>query len=361
MAKAKKLPSGMWRTLVYDYTDSDGKRHYESFTAEGKKESEYLAAEFSLKKKNMRKTSNLTLRQAIDKYISDSDGVLSPSTINGYNIIKEQAFKDIIDIPLKKLTNDILKKAVNIESKRKSNSTRCKGQTISPKTVSNEYGLIASVIHLYEPNLNINVKLPSKVNNAVTKEIIEPEVILNVIKGTKIELACLLSMWLSFSMSELKGLTKSKSVKGDYIVIAEVVITVCGDEIRKTQAKQYTRNRKHKIPPYIKSLINQVDGDVLVPMSGHAIYMQFTRLLKKNNLPHMTFHDLRHVNASVMAMLNVPEKYAMERGGWKTDSVMKKVYTHTFPKERVTVDNLIDDYFESKMQHEMQHKIKKSQ
>ncbi len=50
MAKAKKLKSGSWRCLVYDYTDLDGKQHYESFTAPTKKEAEYLAAEFSLTK-----------------------------------------------------------------------------------------------------------------------------------------------------------------------------------------------------------------------------------------------------------------------------------------------------------------------
>ena len=54
MAKAKKLKSGNWRCLVYDYTDENGKRHYESFTAETKKEAEYLAAEFALNKKRKR-------------------------------------------------------------------------------------------------------------------------------------------------------------------------------------------------------------------------------------------------------------------------------------------------------------------
>ncbi len=57
-----------------------------------------------------------------------------------------------------------------------------------------------------------------------------------------------------------------------------------------------------------------------------------------------------------MALLRVPDKYAMERGGWKTDQVMKKVYTHTFSDERERVDELVDSYFEGKMQHEMQHK-----
>ena len=66
----------------------------------------------------------------------------------------------------------------------------------------------------------------------------------------------------------------------------------------------------------------------------------------------MTFHDLRHVNASVMALLRIPDKYAQERGGWKSDKVMKKVYQQTFSDERERVDDVIDQYFEDKMQHE---------
>lgn len=41
MAKAKKLPSGKWRTQVYDYTevlpDGKKKKHMRSFTADTKK------------------------------------------------------------------------------------------------------------------------------------------------------------------------------------------------------------------------------------------------------------------------------------------------------------------------------------
>lgn len=60
----------------------------------------------------------------------------------------------------------------------------------------------------------------------------------------------------------------------------------------------------------------------------------------------MTFHDLRHLNASIMALLRIPDKYAQERGGWSSDRVMKRVYTHTFSEEREKVDETIDHYFE---------------
>ena len=59
----------------------------------------------------------------------------------------------------------------------------------------------------------------------------------------------------------------------------------------------------------------------------------------------MTFHDLRHMNASVMLALGIPDKYAMERGGWSSTNIMKSVYQHTFTAERQAADQKIDDYF----------------
>jgi integrase len=188
------------------------------------------------------------------------------------------------------------------------------------------------------------VKLPAAEHHL--KELIPPETIMNMVKDTDIELPVLLAMWLSFSMSEIRGLKKS-SIKDGYITINEVVVDVNREAIRKSQAKAFTRIRRHEIPSYIQGLIDMTNPNTeeLVTLSGHAIYMRFKRLLEKNKLPHMTFHELRHMNASIMALLRIPDKYAMERGGWKTDKVMKKVYTHTFSEERQKVDRSIDEFF----------------
>lgn len=381
MAKAKKLPSGSWRCQVYSHSipvtdksgnpilDSKGKRRekriYESFTSDdpspaGKREAELAAAQFAAEKERRKHTFNYTVKEAIDKYVESSDAVLSPTTIQGYRSIRRNSFQDIMNMPLKKLSTDILQESVNKEARRPSNKRKKNSKPISPKTVSNSYGLLTAVINRYYPSLNCSVRLPAK--ESTVKELIPPEIIMDVVKGTPVELPALLAMWLSFSMSEVRGLTKSKSIHDGYITIEEVVVDIDGKPIRKKQAKTCTRIRKHRIPPYILDLINQLpsDTDEFVTLSSQAIYSRFRRLLKKNDLPHMTFHDLRHVNASVMALLRIPDKYAMERGGWKTDNVMKKVYTHTFSAEREEVDNMIDAYFEKKMQHEMQHEKKKA-
>jgi integrase len=147
-------------------------------------------------------------------------------------------------------------------------------------------------------------------------------------------------------MSEVRGLTKSKSIHGDYIMINEVVVDVGNTVVRKDMAKNPTRNRRHRIPPYIKGLIDQVECDNLVTFNGRELYYRWIKLQDINNMDHITFHDLRHLNASIMALLRIPDKYAQERGGWKSDNVMKKIYMQTFSEEREKVDVVIDDYFE---------------
>ncbi len=363
MAKAKKLPSGQWRTLVYSHTEKvDGKsvRKYESFTADTKKESEYMAAEFALNKNNRVKPQNMTLGEAIDAYIKMSEPTLSKTSIASYKKIKRNYFLDLMDVPLKNITSDMVQVGVNKEISRPSKKYKDSENTLSAKTVNNAYGLISTVLNKYNPSLKLDVKLPKKEHKI--KELIPPEIIFDVVKDTDIELPVLLAMWLSFSMSEIRGLTKSKSISNGYISVKEVIVDVDNKPTLKKQAKAYYRIRSLKIPEYIQELIDKTDKneDHLVPLSGHSIYMRFKRILEKNNLPHMTFHDLRHVNASVMAQLRIPDKYAMERGGWKTDAVMKNVYQHTFSEQREQVDQQIDDYFISKMQHDMQHKKEKT-
>lgn len=366
MAKAHKLPSGSWNCKAYSHSEPvynpdgspvilpDGKqkmcRIYESFTAPTKKAAEFQAAEFQLNKKKLLKKKksdlNLTLSEAIDKYIERCIRLnKSPSTIQDYRCIQQNGFQDLMQIPIKDMDKDLLQESIDMESKRP--CRRKKNVTLSPKRLHNEWGLITAVLNKYGDNDIKNVlntlELPN-VQDRVPK-LLSAEELLPALKGTDIELAVLLAAWLSFSMSEIRGLTKSKSISGDHIRIAEVVIVVGNQDVRKDIAKNEYRNRTHRIPPYIMDLIDKVPGDILVPFTAAQLYHKWVKFLNGHNLPHMAFHDLRHVNASVMAWLQIPTKYAQERGGWKTDQTMKKVYTQTFQQARIAVDNTVDNFF----------------
>lgn len=137
MARKKKgeLPSGNIRRQIYDHSelvyDESGKpvidpktgkqkkkRIYISVTAETKAEAELAKAEIQTGRRKYQKPISMTLSEAIDKYIEMSDALLSPSTIRGYRVIQRNAFSSIMDLPLSKLDNDVLREAVNAECKR---------------------------------------------------------------------------------------------------------------------------------------------------------------------------------------------------------------------------------------------------
>lgn len=347
MANAKKLPSGNYRIRVFSHKDADGKAHYESFTAKKKADVERMAREFLDNRERMSDCRNWTLGEAIDQYIELKEPVLSPTTIQGYRKIRKTAFQPLMDIPLKKITEQMLQKAVLVEMDRrhmpKEGQKNAPAKTQSAKSVRNSFGLISSVLNRYMPGYVFRIDLPKTPRKIRTLP--DAGSIYQAVKGSKIELAVLLAMWLSFTESEIRGLTKSKSIDGDYITIREVMVEVGGLYTRKELAKTDTRIRRHRMPARIKELIDQVDGDVLVPYVPSVLLRNLKRLLREADLPEITFHDLRHVNASVMAMLHIPDVYAQERGGWASDHIMKTVYTETFSVERQRVDDVIDNYF----------------
>ena len=47
----------------------------------------------------------------------------------------------------------------------------------------------------------------------------------------------------------------------------------------------------------------------------------------------MGVHGLRHSFASLAYHLQIPEKIAMEIGGWSDDGTMRKIYTHLAQKD----------------------------
>lgn len=111
MATAKKLPSGAYRVRIFDHyeTNTDGERKaiYQSFTASTKREAERAAAIWAANKTTQR-PENITVKVAIDKYITAKETVLSPSTIDGYRKMQRNDYKDIETYNLRQLDSTIM-------------------------------------------------------------------------------------------------------------------------------------------------------------------------------------------------------------------------------------------------------------
>lgn len=333
MATAKQLPSGSWRVRVYD----GELKKYLSFTSKlpgkaGKNEAEFLAREYQLGRKQKRELGR-TVGECIDEYISLKENILSPTTIEGYRKEKRNSLAELCDVPVKELTPMMIQAHINRLALSK-----------SPKTIRNAHGLLVSVLNVYAPELRINTTLPKQQKKI--KQLPHVEDVMRAVVGTDIELPCLLALWCSLRMSEIRGAKKS-DITGGVLTVRDTVVTVDGVHIEKHSTKTIESTRQIRLPERIQRLVSALpaEQEYLCTLSGQALYKRFSRLLEREGIPHMSFHDLRHMNASVMLALNVPDKYAMERGGWSTNNIMKSVYQHTFSAERKAVDDRIDDYF----------------
>lgn len=345
MIKPKKTKTGKWTAQVYLYTDENGRKIHPRVTADTKEDLLVEIALLKARKKSPK--TGLTVAGAIDRYIEISE-VLSPTTLSAYKKIREYAFQSIMDKRVDDLDDEDMQRAINSEAKRIGEQT---GKPISPKTVKNEWGLLSSALRSV-CNKAYNIKLP-KIQHK-NEDLPEPGEIYKAIQGSPAELPCLLAMWCSLSMSEIRGLT-CESIKDGYLYIDQVMVEVDARDVVKDHAKTDARIRRVRVPDFIMSLINSStayknfretgENGPLIPMTRDMIYHHFTSRAKKAGLD-LSFHDLRHVFASVMlTKLQIPEKIVQSEGGWSTDIVMKKVYSQGFSSSREEAARIRDEYF----------------
>ena len=194
--------------------------------------------------------------------------------------------------------------------------------------------------------LDLNVTLPAKVPKL--KDLPTAAQVIHMIRGTDIELPCMLALWLSLRMSEVRGL-QFGDYKDGVLTIRRSKLYIGGEDVVREVNKTFNSTRRLVVPEYLSKLIEAVphesEEDFIVPVNYQIIRKHLRKLAKENGYT-LTFHDLRHLNASIMLMLGVPDKYAMERGGWSTTDTLKAVYQHTFSDERKHVDELIDGFFD---------------
>lgn len=352
MAKAKKLPSGQWRTLVYDYTEilPDGrkKRHYESFTADTKAESELMAAEFATTK-TRKSNSNMTILEAMEQLINLKGNVLSPSTLREYKRLKEKAYDSIKHCTVRKLDKIAVQSWVNIYAKDH-----------SPKSTKNAYQFLNSAIHLVDEDINFKIALPQ----AIRRETYTPtdEDIRRICEFAKendkdMLIAIYLGAFGGLRRSEMCALTADDVRPGNRIIINKGMVDDGENWIVKNYPKNDSSNRTVRYPAFVMDVL-PTSGQ-FISITPDAVTARFGKIIKKCNVPRFRLHDLRHYTASILHALGIPDEYIMKVGGWSSDYVMKNRYRGVMTDYEKKFEQKQLEHFET-MQHEMQHEKEKA-
>lgn len=315
----RKLPSGTWFIRLR----LNGAEI--PVTASNKTEcvhqAQFIKAEYMAKKRVFKKSStDITLSQAIDRYIEKKKTALSPSTIRNYRIIQKNRFQYYMPQPFANIQN--WQEVYNSEVGK-----------VAPKTLKNAWGLIKSV-YLNETGQRMpevyTAPVPKRERPFLDAEQIKA--FCAALSGESCEIAALLAL-SSLRMSEILALRwenidmRKKIVK----VQGAIVRDENGNLVRKDTNKTYESSRP--VPIFIPQLydaLNAVEDKTgrVADFSQHGLFCAVNRVCRKAGVPEVGVHGLRHSFASLAVHLQIPEEVAMRIGGWSDFTTMRKIYTH---------------------------------
>ncbi len=285
--------------------------------------------------KQKRTAKPITLEKAIDKYIASKSNTLSPSTICGYEAIKNYRFKSCMKKPITEIKD--WQQVVNDEA-----------ALCAPKTLKNAWSLVRSVLR--DNNINVEVTLPQVPIRE--KEFLDPEQIktfLEKVKGEDVEIPALLALH-SLRRSEILALDWSNVdlKKRDIYVHGASVYDKEHNLVTKETNKNDTSTRH--VPIMIPQLCDALSAcedktGRVVDIMPNNIWHRVNKICRDAKLPEVGVHGLRHSFCSLCYSLQIPEMVCMKIGGWKDYDTMRKIYTHIGDKDLAKYTAAITDFY----------------
>jgi integrase len=334
--KAKKLPSGNWRVQAFIGTDpTTGRKIRKSFTARTKREAEYRAAEF-LQTQNYRYISG-TVEEALHSYLRNRENILSPTSIRGYKVYVN-ALKPLWPYKIENVTSQLVQGFINDYAAKH-----------SPKTVRCCYSLLLSSVKVFNPNINLEVRLPAK--KPLKYNVPTDNDIKRMLESShgNLKKAIELAAFGTLRRGEVCAL-KWDDIAGNKIhVHSDMVKGLDNKWILKDMPKNATSDRYIVLPDFViedlkaKASEREITStEFVITCNPQTIYVRFHNLMKELGMEYR-FHDLRHYAASLMHSIGIPNQYIQKVGGWSNDAILNSVYRNTLlDKEKQFTDQTVN-------------------
>ena len=89
-------------------------------------------------------------------------------------------------------------------------------------------------------------------------------------------------------------------------------------------------------------IIDRGDGS---PMNPDTLSAGWARFLRKQKLPPVRFHDLRHAHATLLLLQGVHPKIVSERLGHASVGITLDIYSHVLPSMQAEAADAFDALF----------------
>lgn len=332
-----------WRVRVYA-----GDKKYKSVTAPTKAEAIKKAEELQAQLLSSRPEQDdpygeLTVAEAMERYVEAKRGVLSPSTLREYVRLAGTAFESLRKVRLRDLTQEKVQIAIGIES-----------ATHEPKTVRNMHGLLSSALKMFRSDFILHTKLPQKKKSEIVIPTEEDVIaLLHTVENTDIDVPVHLAALCGLRMSEILGLRWSEvDFDGKKIHIAAAKVKGENGDLILKGTKTVSGDREIKMLPAVEASLwrsFRPGAEFVTGLTAGAITGQYRRKMDKVCKQKFSFHALRHYCASVMIMLGIPVKYIADYLGHETEDMVNRVYGHIMADKKDELFARLEDYYNARL------------
>lgn len=390
-----QIKNGIYQAVL-EYYDKDGKRH-QPWRSTGLKErgnkkqalivAENIRTEFEKKLQlkdldNAKPTSNTsnttdilfieyllywleTIQHTVENSTFTSYRQICNNHIKKYFTENSIKLKDLEPIHIQNFYNELMEK-----------------YSLSANTVIHHHAVIRKCLD-YAFKMNVIVNNPAdKVQRPKKGQFIssfynESELnrLFEISKGDSLELIILITAFYGLRRSEVLGLQwDSFDFENKTITVKHTItITNTKGNNRQIEGKDRTKNKSsYRTLPlfadianmlldvkekqesfkkafgnsYNKKYLNYIfvkpDGNIIRP---DYVTQHFSLLLKKNNMRHIRFHDLRHSCASLLLAKGIPMKAIQEWLGHSNFSTTANLYAHLDTNSKKLSASVLEDTF----------------
>lgn len=352
MASLKKRGDS-WQATIYVGRDENGKQLFEYLTRPTLKECKAAAREREqeIEDGNYSSAGNAKVTTLIREYLELNKDNLSPSTIATYEIylkahyepfFKNKKAKQVKEIDIRKFMARQL-------------------EYLSPTTVRKHISVLNKILEQ-----NLKNKNPAKYVELPKKAKFTPKVLTNkefmkihiAAKKTSLrdEIIVLLAGWCGMRRSEIFALKPDDIFKNKKLIRVDEGYVI-DNESRYVDKGPKSDNgyRYVAVPNYLMNLIQEYMrglGEIperLFDFRPDYWSERFQNvIIRKNNLPSVRFHDLRHYHASWLYKNGILDHKAADRIG---DDIrtLKQVYQHIGAEDSDKLDEEIRQKLETTM------------
>lgn len=322
--KAVKTKSGKWQVRPVDHYEMvDGKRRVvlACITRETKSEAMRAAYRF-LEEKKREKYREMTVGDAIDRYIESKRGTSSPATIANYISYRKKCYSKIQDIPLSEVTVEALQVWASDLTMHH-----------EPSTVVVRVELLKSALAMFLPEKVFRIQLkPVADKERYVPTDTDVSWIIHYLRTHKVDLyrPVILAAFGTLRRSEICALLRS-DIQGNTVSVTKAYVKDEYGEWVVKEPKSVTSRRKVALPESsINMILDGLDGDRIYPHTPDYLTVRWNEYRKKieeeYGIPQFRFHDFRVYSVSIRHAIGIPDKYISQASGHGSLTVMRKVY-----------------------------------